>query len=272
MYDPTEIPIENVYQICSRCSFEGSLENPVLVTINKTDFSNIENDDSDGAIRLQNAGLICSNLSFTRCQYKFGGGSAISINNNITGARNIISLTRVSLSNCKAEYGGAIYKYAVSLDERVEINNWYFSSNQASSSFELAGVSAIFVTSRSSSISVCTFHRNAGESQLKIYNDFPKKRKAGRNGAHCYVRNSIFVGILNGANYHIDGISISSLSPKFVVEFCKFSSDFSNSFNPDRSKLFMTVVFQKQVVGHDKSKESDKKEVFEYAMIFVAVI
>ncbi|KAK8839266.1 hypothetical protein M9Y10_032198 [Tritrichomonas musculus] len=91
MYDPTEIPIENVYQICSHCSFEGSLENPVLVTINKADFSNIENDDSNGAIRLQNAGLICSNLSFTRCQYKFGGGGAISINNNITGARNIIS-------------------------------------------------------------------------------------------------------------------------------------------------------------------------------------
>lgn len=203
----------------------------------------------------------------------------------------------------QVEYGGAIYIYAVSLDERVEINNWYFSSNQASSSFELAGVSAIFVTSRSCSISDCTFHQNAGESQLKIYNDFPKKRKAsflldqsnsniikhcrfetdklsksylyyvaGRNSAHCYVRNSIFVGILNGANCHIDGISISSLSPKFVVEFCKFSSDFSHSFNPDRSKLFMTVVFQKQVFGPDESKESDKKEVFEYAMIFVAVI
>lgn len=90
MYDPTEIPIENICQVYSRCSFERSLENPVLVTINKTDFSNIENDDSGDAI-----------LSFTRCQSKFGGGGAISINNNITGARNIISLTRVSLSNCK---------------------------------------------------------------------------------------------------------------------------------------------------------------------------
>lgn len=100
---------------------EGSAENQILVTINGGDFSSIEKGDDGGAIRLKKAGLICDNISFIGCQSNSDGDGGIYIRKDNENFRNEIELSNVSLSNCRAMYGGAIYIYSISEENYIEI-------------------------------------------------------------------------------------------------------------------------------------------------------
>lgn len=170
------LPIEDVCKTGSSCSFEGSVENQILVTINKTDFSNVQNGDDGGAIRLHNAGIMASNISFKSCQSKSGGGGAIYVNNDNAKINNVVRFENVFLSNCRASYGGAVYLYSLSEDQPVEVLKCHFTNNQADSSSghssHLSGGSAVFLAARRSLIVECDFLRNIGENQLKIFNHF----------------------------------------------------------------------------------------------------
>lgn len=309
VYDPTKLPIEDVCTPGTSCNFEGSADNQILVTINGSDFTNIENGGDGGAIRIKNAGLICDNISFHSCQSNSGGGGGIYVRNDQENLRNEIRLSNVSLSNCRAMYGGAVYIYSISEEDEIEIIGCSFSNNQADSSMNdsasLNGGSAIFITSKKSIIVECIFLRNRGESQLKIYNSFESGSKriasfyhgrkrsvnivkycrfvisretktslfylAGYNGALCTIRNSVFVGELNVGCYHISGQSISNKSPKLSVEFCKFSTDHSKSFK-DNSANYLAVIVSKQIFNYNESKDFERKNVFEIVLIAIDVV
>ena len=206
-------------------------------------------------------------------------------------------------------YGGAIYIYSISEEDEIEIIGCSFMNNQADASSNndsasLNGGSAIFITSKKSTIVECNFLRNRGECQLKIYNSFESGTKktasffhgrkrsvnvikycrfvisretksslfylAGYNGALCTIRNSVFVGELNVGCYHMSGQSISNKSPKLVVEFCKFSTDHSKSFK-ENSVNYLAVIVSKQIFNYNESKDFERKNVFEIVLAAIGV-
>lgn len=166
----TYLPIVDVCQSGIPCSYEGTPDHQVVITINSTSFTSVSNEEDGGAIKLTNAGIVCENITFDRCNSKSGGGGSIYINNDISQNNDII-INNVSFSNCKAKFGGAVFVHTESFQENVNIINCIFKTCQAlsfSESESLIGGSALFLFSKQSNIYECTFSKNIGESQLKF--------------------------------------------------------------------------------------------------------
>lgn len=186
---PTQIPITDVCEKGSHCSYEGSLDNPVLVTINMSLFSSIQSNENGGAILLKNAGLVCTSISFSNCKTNSdgkegdssssGGGGGICIMNDIE-MNNSVSIKEANFTKCKAGYGGAVFIYSKSISSKISILDCYFASNEAtfssSQTSKTSGGSAIFITTKSSFISDCVFFKNIGENQVKIENQFSQSQ------------------------------------------------------------------------------------------------
>ena len=325
-FKPTEIPISDICQEGKHCKYEGSEDHQILVTINTTVFTSIQSDENGGALFIQNVGIVCTNITFKECQTKLygngereeGGGGGIYIKNDLE-IKNEISLSSVNFTNCKASYGGAVYIYSSYYESTVTINSCFFSSNQATSSSEngknsdqMIGGAAIFISSKSSVISDCTFNKNIGEGQLKMQNKFNENDQksnllssnqprtsnvikacrfvigrqskssiyymSGENGVLSTVRNSNFIGDLFTGNYHINGMSTSKFSPKLVVVACKFSSDYTRAFNTKGDNDYINMVFQKQTFNYDENIESSSNNndnlIFEIvgSVVVVAIL
>ena len=296
---PTPIYIADLCEPGSRCDYNGKEGEQICVIINSSGFKNIVNSDDGGAIRITNAGIICQEMSFDDCQSKEGGGGALYIDSS-----HIVDIEKVDFVNCKANFGGGIYVYSTSNDERVKIIECSFTSCQSLSDASNAstGGSAIYITSRMSIITDCKFINNL-ESQVKIYNSFVRQngailehRKQPRNdvkycrfeigkhsksslfyvggpdGVNCFVKSSVFVGQIHGRNYHIDGELLSKFAPKIVVDFCKFSTDHSHSINVKSSNDYCVFQLQKQFFNYNEAKETNKIEIFTFSIIILAAV
>lgn len=224
---------------------------------------------------------------------------------NLHKQQHSISLNNVNFDHCKAVFGGAVFIRSCSNFGAVNIFSCHFTNCQTTnhqvSSDIYTGGSALFLSTKKSSIFECNFLNNIGENQFKIYNNFdtfellenfPKVSNivnycrfvantqsksslfyfTGMNGVGTFVKNSFFTGELYYGNYHINGKSISKFSPKLIVEWCKFSYDNTRAFCTDSEGDYVSAVFHKRVFNYNSKKGINRKDIFGYSLIALGVV
>lgn len=299
---PTPIHTVEACKVGSHCEYEGSENNSVLVVIETSNFSRVENNENGGAVYVKNAGLTCNDITFDGCNSKQGGGGGLFIKNDIEQASEI-SIKNVSFANCRANFGGAAFIESTSIQIGVNIIDCTFTSCQsmADGFSSFTGGNGLYITAKKCFINECHFLKNIGESQLKIFNDFEtvnseyldneyqasnrircctfdidKNSKCslfyygGVKGVSCRAISCIFIGQLNHGNYHINGKVELKYSPKIFIDMCKFSSDESKSFNDEND--FTSVVYQNQVFNYNSDEKIKDIDILSYSMILLAVV
>lgn len=91
-------------------------------------FINITSTKHDGAIHVQNAGLICNNTLFSNCSTSDGSRGAIYLINKYNNS-NVVTLIQNTVNQCEAKYGGGFYFYSNNWKNRVIVKQCTFTDN-----------------------------------------------------------------------------------------------------------------------------------------------
>ena len=174
--DPDRIYVfeENATSSDGRYHLDVSNDKRTVVSIQISQFINISSELKGGGIHITNAGLQCDQILFRNCTSGVSGG-AIYIH-NVYDIKNEVNLKNLDISECKAQYGGAIYIYSHFESNVVSIVSSKFTENVALagvSDEHLFGGSAIYLTAHNGTIKRCKFNNNQGEGgSVKLYNHF----------------------------------------------------------------------------------------------------
>ncbi|KAK8896790.1 hypothetical protein M9Y10_014708 [Tritrichomonas musculus] len=283
---------ENNCSSKNRCHKEIDNFHQVMVYINVTVFSSLNYTDDGGAIHLVNTGIDCKETVFNECKSKEGSGGAVYIKNSYD-FKNTITLEKLTFTQCEAEYGGAIYVYANSYNNKVLIQKCTFTENiaKAQSTSSHYGGSAIYLTARKGKLYKNKFVRNIGPGgSVKLYNKFEENEQnkmklldnsndqlsfiisscsfeieketdcslfyyAGSNGVPFELYDCSFSGNLKSGSHHINGQNAAKDTHKLVIKACKFSSNAKDSINMDSANNFISVDLKQQVFdGQDAKK------------------
>ena len=178
-YVPLSEVIMNKGDCTSNDRCEQIIKEPRPVhIINVSTFTGLNKaEENGGAIHLIDCCLTSHDTTFKNCEANKGGGGAIYIENNLDYTNNI-TLEKLIFTECKAQYGGAVYIYSVSDRVPITITKCKFDSNKLiDSQSTLKGGSAIYLRSQIGSIKMCKFINNMNaDSSVKIENDFDENK------------------------------------------------------------------------------------------------
>lgn len=147
--------------INQRCDHDGKTDKTALITVIRSDFTDVKQQQSGGALHITNCGVNCKKAQFKKCVTYSGGGCAVYIKNTAPLSNNV-DLEDLKFVECQALFGGAIYVYLASERNAVNIIHCTFTENSllsgSSSSSESAnGASAIFLTVKN--VNIMHFHK-----------------------------------------------------------------------------------------------------------------
>lgn len=276
---------ERLHEGCdgNRCELDHTnsttYENYTLDATVVPSFVGSTNADSGGAVRLINYGLKAEDVSFTGCTSQNGGGGGIYIYNNIKSNEETtysVHLSKLYFTECKANFGAAVYIYSPSEKSPVIIEYCIFTSNQLteSSNSKLTGGSALYLTAKTSEIVGCNFKSNKGRGgAIKISDDFDIVPEGSRmlqksaynssgsvlisdcsfnidSEADCSlfysnerqitkveVNGCTFKGKLAKGAHYIDGKSLANERPNLFINYCKFETDQNGALNSKFIKI-----------------------------------
>lgn len=239
-------------------------------------FEGSTNKGSGGAVHLVNVGLTANEVTFDKCTSENGGGGGIYIFNNAPPAESSypIKLTKLTFSQCKANFGAGLYIYSSSDNNPVIIELCKFISNEATSSTgKIKGGSAIYLTAKVAEINDCEFVNNKGAGIIKVSEDFDvypedlKLLQSLNNYSHgsvlisgcsfeihessdcslfysnakqltkVEVKNCLFTGKLAKGAHHINGFSASNQKPNLLIKNCIFETDQYGALNDKFVKI-----------------------------------
>ena len=290
-----------------RIDIEEEMKQTVLVIINISSFTSINNVNGDGgAIRVINTGIQCNDTNFTSCSSTKAGGAIYLFNSY--PFLNSMTIGNNHFNGNTAQYGGALYIYSVSSLNLVTVAYCNFENNHATAAVSTTakyGGSGAFITARSSIILNNHFSDNQGPGpDLRIYNrysttlnDQPIKNA---NLGHIIISNCMFEigknsqsslfydhgndvpsielvdcefsGNLAPGSHFIDGHApTNNNSPKLAVKGCKFDSNVKDALNLDPNNSFMTVDLKDQIFSIKTDETTMNKKQNDASKIFVTV-
>lgn len=177
---PEELPDKIiVYQ--PDCTDSGRYEKvinytkKVSIEIKVSNFTGINHERKGGAIHIINSGLQCEEVKFKECMSFEGAGGAIHVKNTFDFP-NTITLDHLEFHNCEAQYGGAVYIYSNSVNNKVVITHCTFNGNTAKAKeteSKMFGGAAIFLSAVRGKMVRNKFSNNNGPGgSVKLYNVF----------------------------------------------------------------------------------------------------
>lgn len=244
-----------------KCDFSNeSVENPAPLVVESGKFHDIKVIDDGGAIKIVNYPIQMKNVLISKCETeKGGGGIFIKIDKKIEEK---VVFEHLTLSQCKAKYGGGIYAFSDKEENEIKIISCKFEKCEAhkkpsESGNILFGGSALYMHVINGRVNGCSFINNVGniikvnnnfddslmhlmnsiESSFSIKNCIFESSKSLSSSSLYYIRgdqheiqfkvkNCVFKGnLLNGAHF-IDGMKLGNINDKLSklrVEHCIFS-------------------------------------------------
>ncbi|KAK8899127.1 hypothetical protein M9Y10_001428 [Tritrichomonas musculus] len=151
-------------EIKNKKEYTESTEKRVSVLVEQSTFKSFSSEKDGRLFKLKDIEVDFHDNKISNCEAVGGAGGAMYIENtNDVNYR--ISIKNIQFSNCKADYGGALYVYSTSSNGDILISFCRFSSNTASPK---GGGSALYFCSNKGKIKNCEFIDNKGGSALKI--------------------------------------------------------------------------------------------------------
>lgn len=155
--------------------------NSDMHTLNVVDctFENNEASANGGAIFLSaHEGKHSKSIELNKCSFKNctsnKGGGAIYINFNKV-VSNVVLLKSLTLIECSATFGGAVYIYSANLETEIKIVSCVFIKNDVNKTSAenklFCGGSAIYLQAINVRVNDCSFIKNK-DNQIKVYNNF----------------------------------------------------------------------------------------------------
>lgn len=166
------------------CRYINNEVRTVYVLILVTKFSGYHETSRDGgAIFLQDCDVHLVNSNLDDCSASNGGGGAIYIKNKID-VDNKILFKNLTISNCKAVFGGALYIYSKYKSSDFLIQSCSFLSNEIiiteNPYIKYRGGSAIYLTIYNGKVNDCIFKSRDGKGgMIKVTEEYDDDDESG---------------------------------------------------------------------------------------------
>lgn len=270
-------------KVVEKIKHTGSSEKTTLVKISDSSFKDFKSDGDGGLFYLKDIEVQCENTKIKSCEAKNGAGGGMYVKN--TNDKNIkVNIINVQFSNCKADYGGALYLYSSSEYTSILVESCIFEENTAMQSSDTeSGGSAVYCCITNGAFLNCQFIQNYGGSHIKVTDPSEESLKTlgsksfnffncsfvankeskemiyyiPQNGKVLKIVRCNFNGKLaKGVNY-VDGKLNDKNQPSIILDDCQFE---------------YYKINKKIVISSSSSLESFMKKYASMILIIIGIV